>query len=112
MKHSNHLNTHWQDALLACGEAAKLFIHYIASTANDNCKDAKRQTISAGACRPVPFCAVHACLTHQLVTQCWHAAAVLFFGWPAGPALLLLPNASHCKLLSPAPCGCRVPSCR
>ncbi len=37
-----------QDALLACSEAAKLFIHYLASTASDNCKDAKRQTISAG----------------------------------------------------------------
>ncbi|KAI7846247.1 hypothetical protein COHA_000227 [Chlorella ohadii] len=36
-----------KDALLACSEAAKLFIHYLASTASDNCKDAKRQTISA-----------------------------------------------------------------
>ena len=35
------------DALLACGEAGKLFIHYLAATANDICKDAKRQTISA-----------------------------------------------------------------
>lgn len=36
-----------QDALLACAEAAKLFIHYLTATANDACKDAKRQTISA-----------------------------------------------------------------
>lgn len=32
-----------QDALLACGEAAKLFIHYLTATANDSCRDAKRQ---------------------------------------------------------------------
>lgn len=37
-----------QDALMACSEAAKLFIHYLAATASDVCKDAKRQTISAG----------------------------------------------------------------
>ncbi|KAG7668960.1 hypothetical protein Ndes2526B_g00676 [Nannochloris sp. 'desiccata'] len=36
-----------KDALLAFGEAAKLFIHYLTAAANDNCKDAKRQTISA-----------------------------------------------------------------
>jgi len=36
-----------KDALLAIGEAAKLFIHYLTAAANDNCKDAKRQTISA-----------------------------------------------------------------
>lgn len=36
-----------QDALLACSEAAKLFIHYLAATANDACRDAKRQTVSA-----------------------------------------------------------------
>lgn len=36
-----------QDALLACSEAAKLFIHYLTSTANDACRDAKRQTLSA-----------------------------------------------------------------
>jgi len=36
-----------KDALLAVGEAAKLFIHYLTAAANDNCKDAKRQTISA-----------------------------------------------------------------
>ncbi|KAL4428265.1 hypothetical protein ABPG75_002354 [Micractinium tetrahymenae] len=36
-----------KDALLACCEAAKLFIHYLAATANDACKDAKRQTVSA-----------------------------------------------------------------
>lgn len=38
-----------QDALLACSEAGKLFIHYLTATAGDNCRDAKRQTISAGA---------------------------------------------------------------
>lgn len=32
-----------QDALLACCEAGKLFIHYLAATANDACRDAKRQ---------------------------------------------------------------------
>ncbi|KAL4433109.1 hypothetical protein ABPG77_006536 [Micractinium sp. CCAP 211/92] len=36
-----------KDALLACSEAAKLFIHYLAATANDACRDAKRQTVSA-----------------------------------------------------------------
>ncbi|EFN55328.1 hypothetical protein CHLNCDRAFT_14739, partial [Chlorella variabilis] len=36
-----------QDALLACAEAGRLFIHYLTATANDACKDAKRQTISA-----------------------------------------------------------------
>lgn len=36
-----------KDALLAFGEAGKLFIHYLTATANDVCKEAKRQTISA-----------------------------------------------------------------
>lgn len=36
-----------KDALLAFSEAGKLFIHYLTATANDICKDAKRQTISA-----------------------------------------------------------------
>jgi len=36
-----------KDALLAFGEAGKLFIYYLTATANDICKDAKRQTISA-----------------------------------------------------------------
>ncbi|PSC70901.1 DNA polymerase epsilon subunit 3 [Micractinium conductrix] len=36
-----------KDALLACCEAGKLFIHYLAATANDACRDAKRQTVSA-----------------------------------------------------------------
>lgn len=36
-----------KDALLAFAEAGKLFIHYLTATANDICKDAKRQTISA-----------------------------------------------------------------
>lgn len=36
-----------KDCLLAFQEAAKLFIHYLTATANDICRDAKRQTISA-----------------------------------------------------------------
>lgn len=36
-----------KDALLAFGEASKLFIHYLTSMANDVCKDAKRQTVNA-----------------------------------------------------------------
>ena len=36
-----------KDALLAFCESGKLFIHYLTATANDVCKDAKRQTISA-----------------------------------------------------------------
>jgi DNA polymerase epsilon subunit 3 len=36
-----------KDALLAFSEAGKLFIHYLTATANDVCKEAKRQTINA-----------------------------------------------------------------
>jgi DNA polymerase epsilon subunit 3 len=36
-----------KDALLAFNEAGRLFIHYLTATANDICKDGKRQTISA-----------------------------------------------------------------
>jgi DNA polymerase epsilon subunit 3 len=36
-----------RDALLAFGEAGKLFVHFLTAAANDICKDAKRQTISA-----------------------------------------------------------------
>jgi histone H3/H4 len=36
-----------KDALLAFGEAGKVFIHYLTLHANDLCKEAKRQTISA-----------------------------------------------------------------
>jgi len=36
-----------RDALLAFGEAGKLFVHYLTAAANDVCKEAKRQTISA-----------------------------------------------------------------
>lgn len=36
-----------KDALLAFSESGKLFIHYLTATANDICKEAKRQTISA-----------------------------------------------------------------
>ena len=35
-----------KDALLAFSEAAKVFINYITATANDICKENKRQTIS------------------------------------------------------------------
>lgn len=35
-----------KDALLAFSEAAKVFINYITATANDVCKESKRQTIS------------------------------------------------------------------
>jgi DNA polymerase epsilon subunit 3 len=36
-----------KDALLAFNEAGRLFIHYLTATANDICKEGKRQTISA-----------------------------------------------------------------
>jgi histone H3/H4 len=36
-----------KDALLAFCESGKVFIHYLTATANDVCKEAKRQTISA-----------------------------------------------------------------
>ena len=36
-----------RDASLAFAEAAKVFISYISTTANDICKEGKRQTISA-----------------------------------------------------------------
>ena len=35
-----------KEALLAFGECAKIFIHILTSTANDICRDGKRQTIS------------------------------------------------------------------
>mmetsp|Transcript_4314 Transcript_4314/g.19628 ORF Transcript_4314/g.19628 Transcript_4314/m.19628 type:complete len:150 (+) Transcript_4314:35-484(+) len=35
-----------KEALLAFGECAKIFIHLLTSTANDICRDGKRQTIS------------------------------------------------------------------
>lgn len=40
-------NSLLQDAVLACSEAGKLFIHYLTATANDTCREARRQTISA-----------------------------------------------------------------
>lgn len=73
-----------QDALLACSEAAKLFIHYLASTASDNCKDAKRQTISAGACRAL-LCWM---CGEEVVKRSKRASFVLppcFCSWPADP---------------------------
>ncbi|XP_042510590.1 DNA polymerase epsilon subunit 3-like [Macadamia integrifolia] len=36
-----------KDALLAFSEGARIFIHYLSATANDICKDSKRQTINA-----------------------------------------------------------------
>ncbi|KAJ4724824.1 DNA polymerase epsilon subunit 3 [Melia azedarach] len=36
-----------KDALLAFSESARIFIHYLSATANDICKEAKRQTINA-----------------------------------------------------------------
>ncbi|KAI5388735.1 DNA polymerase II subunit B4 isoform X1 [Lathyrus oleraceus] len=36
-----------KDALLAFSESAKIFIHYLSATANDICKESKRQIINA-----------------------------------------------------------------
>ncbi|XP_077234462.1 nuclear factor Y, subunit B11 [Tasmannia lanceolata] len=36
-----------KDALLAFSESARIFIHYLSATANDVCKESKRQTINA-----------------------------------------------------------------
>lgn len=36
-----------KDGLLAFSESARIFIHYISATANDICKESKRQIISA-----------------------------------------------------------------
>lgn len=35
-----------KEALFAFTESAKIFIHYLTATANDICRDGKRQTIS------------------------------------------------------------------
>ncbi|KAL5763747.1 hypothetical protein ACOSP7_016104 [Xanthoceras sorbifolium] len=35
-----------KDALLAFSESARIFIHYVSATANDICKESKRQTIN------------------------------------------------------------------
>ncbi|XP_010906971.1 DNA polymerase II subunit B4 isoform X2 [Elaeis guineensis] len=40
------VNVH-KDALLAFAESARIFIHYLSATANDICKESKRQTINA-----------------------------------------------------------------
>uniref|UniRef100_A0A6N2L5H3 Transcription factor CBF/NF-Y/archaeal histone domain-containing protein n=1 Tax=Salix viminalis TaxID=40686 RepID=A0A6N2L5H3_SALVM len=37
-----------KDALLAFSESARIFIHYLTATANDICKESKRQTMNAG----------------------------------------------------------------
>ncbi|WCJ41830.1 DNA polymerase epsilon subunit 3 [Euphorbia peplus] len=36
-----------KDALTAFSESARIFIHYLSATANDICKESKRQTIKA-----------------------------------------------------------------
>ncbi|GLT48717.1 hypothetical protein SLA2020_223250 [Shorea laevis] len=36
-----------KDSLLAFAESARIFIHYLSATANDICKESRRQTISA-----------------------------------------------------------------
>ncbi|CAL9154007.1 DNA polymerase II subunit B4 [Musa acuminata AAA Group] len=36
-----------KDALLAFSESTRIFIHYVSATANDICKESKRQTINA-----------------------------------------------------------------
>ncbi|XP_020599366.1 DNA polymerase epsilon subunit 3 isoform X2 [Phalaenopsis equestris] len=36
-----------KDTLLAFSESARIFIHYLSATANDICKESKRQTINA-----------------------------------------------------------------
>ncbi|KAL1323465.1 hypothetical protein HN51_033798 [Arachis hypogaea] len=36
-----------KDALLAFSESARIFIHYISATANDICKESKRQIVNA-----------------------------------------------------------------
>ncbi|KAF9676370.1 hypothetical protein SADUNF_Sadunf09G0131500 [Salix dunnii] len=41
------INIH-KDALLAFSESARIFIHYLTATANDICKESKRQTMNAG----------------------------------------------------------------
>ncbi|KAF3788807.1 DNA polymerase epsilon subunit 3 [Nymphaea thermarum] len=36
-----------KEALLAFSESARIFIHYLSATANDICKESKRQTVNA-----------------------------------------------------------------
>nr|TKW31943.1 hypothetical protein SEVIR_2G139000v2 [Setaria viridis] len=36
-----------KDAMAAFAESARIFIHYLSATANDMCKESKRQTINA-----------------------------------------------------------------
>jgi DNA polymerase epsilon subunit 3 len=36
-----------KDAMSAFAESARIFIHYLSATANDMCKESKRQTINA-----------------------------------------------------------------
>lgn len=36
-----------KDSLLAFSESARIFIHYLSATANDICRESKRQTINA-----------------------------------------------------------------
>ncbi|KAI9072692.1 hypothetical protein QN277_002908 [Acacia crassicarpa] len=44
--HDGDISIH-KDALLAFSESARIFIHYLSATANDICKESKRQIISA-----------------------------------------------------------------
>ncbi|KAF5931164.1 hypothetical protein HYC85_032037 [Camellia sinensis] len=37
----------FREALQAFSESARIFIHYLSATANDICKESKRQTINA-----------------------------------------------------------------
>ncbi|XP_057483330.1 DNA polymerase II subunit B4 isoform X2 [Actinidia eriantha] len=37
----------FREALVAFSESARIFIHYLSATANDVCKESKRQTINA-----------------------------------------------------------------
>ncbi|CAN6444987.1 unnamed protein product [Victoria cruziana] len=43
---SDDLNVQ-KEALLAFSESARIFIHYLSATANDVCRESKRQTINA-----------------------------------------------------------------
>ncbi|XP_078427710.1 nuclear factor Y, subunit B11 [Wolffia australiana] len=45
-RESDGINVH-KEALLAFSESARIFIHYLSATANDICKESKRQIINA-----------------------------------------------------------------
>lgn len=46
MAEKKEISVH-KEAVIAFAESAKVFIHYLSATANDVCKESKRQTISA-----------------------------------------------------------------